>query len=143
MVPGSSITRISRSNSRNYVKNKPDGNWKWFYADGKLLRDENYKDGKEDGKSAEYDEQGIVIAEGMMTGGTREGQWKYKNGQYIAEGTFVEGNQDGVWKQYYENGKLAFEGEYFDGRKTGSMDTCNVVRKSGIGLGLEGDWKVG
>jgi antitoxin component YwqK of YwqJK toxin-antitoxin module len=89
------------------VKNLPDGNWKWNYPSGKLLRDEQYKNGKEDGPSTEYDEAEVIIAQGNLVGGLREGPWKYKNGQYIAEGNYVEGNQDGIWKQYYENGKLA------------------------------------
>ena len=63
---------------------------------GRLLKRENYKEGKLNGMSEEFYVDGRV-----------SGRENYKNGEL-----------DGVREMFYENGQLALRQNYKDGKKT-------------------------
>lgn len=95
-----------------YKMDWPTGNWKWYYFNGQLHREEQYRNGKEDGISIEYDTLGVVINEGEFSAGARNGKWKLTVNDHIEEGQFVDGERDGLWVWYYGNGNKMFEGEF-------------------------------
>ena len=65
-----------------------------YQENGKIKYEENFKDGKRDGKYTKY----------------------YENGQIEWERNFKDGKIDGKWTLYYENGLIKWEGNYKDGK---------------------------
>ena len=98
-----------------YKLDWPTGVWKWYYVNGQLHREEQYRNGKEDGLSTEYDSLGVVINEGEFVAGMRSGKWKLTVNDHLEEGQFLDGERDGIWVGYYGNGKKMFEGEFQSG----------------------------
>ncbi|HNY07150.1 MAG TPA: hypothetical protein PLG86_03815 [Bacteroidales bacterium] len=124
---------------------KPEGLWQWYFADGKLLREENYINGLEDGIFTEYDEDGNVITQGEYLEGMEEGLWKYNTGDRREEGTYKSGMRNGSWKTFYPDGKLSFEGSYIDdnpnGKHTWYWDNGNRKDEGNYVMGnREGEW---
>ncbi len=103
----------------NYENGLPQGEWKWYFENGSLRRDETYDKGKENGISNEYNDSLQLIATGKYIEGNKEGLWKYNNGEYIAKGEYRDGRKFGMWHQTYRNGKPAFSGKYADGLEEG------------------------
>jgi antitoxin component YwqK of YwqJK toxin-antitoxin module len=91
----------------------------WYYPNGQLLREETYRNGKEEGIVTEYDSLGNVITKGEYVNGVRNGEWFYHVGDHTEKGKYVEGERDGMWEYYYEDGQLAFTGNYDMGLAVG------------------------
>lgn len=98
-----------------YKMDWPTGAWKWYYLNGQLHREEVHRNGREDGTSIEYDTLGVIINEGEYTAGARNGKWKLTVNDHTEEGHFLDGERDGVWIWYYGNGSKMFEGEFQSG----------------------------
>jgi len=80
------------------------GEWKFFYRNGRLKALGVYDDGK-------------------LTG---HWVWWRQNGQRLQEGAFAENRQVGPWKRWFDNGQLWDEGTYNDdGKKVGEWTTYN------------------
>jgi antitoxin component YwqK of YwqJK toxin-antitoxin module len=109
----------------------------YYYKDGPLETELDYKEGKMDGKYKTYYEDGQLELDGnFMTGikssrgvvhSVRDGNWKgyYDDGQLWWEANYKMGVKDGVEKYYYENGQLksdenytALKDEFFDAMRT-------------------------
>lgn len=76
------------------------GVWKYFYTDGKIMREENYLHGQLNGFYKEYDPQGKLIK--MI---------KYVYGQPVEEST----KEDSIFserKSFFENGNVKTTGYY-------------------------------
>ena len=105
---------------------------------------------KKDGKSWEYDEQGIIITEkdyikGILTSrekvnrrdknGLKQGTWKeyYTDGKVKIEETYKNNLLDGLYKEYDEKGKLLLSLNYQNGsiaKNDSTIDTeINYVNK--------------
>jgi uncharacterized protein len=96
-------------------KEKLEGKWKWFYENGQILLVEDYKNGKEDGISIEYNDTGKVVAQGEYVNGLEEGEWFYEIGDHLEEGRYEYGLKQGVWKHtYVTTREVRFEGEFYD-----------------------------
>jgi antitoxin component YwqK of YwqJK toxin-antitoxin module len=69
------------------VKNKNEGNWRYFYPDGTLE------------------------SEGNFVNDIPQGKWNfyYQNGKLKESGSFVNGKRLGLWQQYDEKGNLTAE----------------------------------
>ncbi|OQX78816.1 MAG: hypothetical protein B6D61_04655, partial [Bacteroidetes bacterium 4484_249] len=124
---------------------KEDGIWTWYYATGDLLREESYFNGMIDGYSTEYDEFGVIIAEGEYIEDYREGVWKFNYGDHKSEGEYLNGVRHGSWKNYYNNGILSFEGKFIDdnynGRQTWYWPNGNKKTEGNYIMGLkDGEW---
>jgi antitoxin component YwqK of YwqJK toxin-antitoxin module len=124
---------------------KADGSWTWYYATGDLLREESYFNGKIDGFSIEYDEYGVVIAEGEYLEDEKEGKWKFNYGDHKSEGEFSLGMRQGKWISYYSDGKVNFEGEFIEdnpnGRHTWYWPNGNKKTEGKYIMGLkDGEW---
>jgi len=124
---------------------KADGSWTWYYATGDLLREESYFNGKIDGFSIEYDEYGVVIAQGEYLEDEKEGKWKFNYGDHKSEGEFSLGMRQGKWISYYSDGKVNFEGEFIEdnpnGRHTWYWPNGNKKTEGKYIMGLkDGEW---
>ena len=98
---------------------KEDGIWTWYYASGALLREESYFNGKIDGHSVEYDEDGIIISEGDYIEGYREGKWKFNYGDQLSEEEYLNDYLNGKVRNYYKDGVLSFEGNFIEDNPNG------------------------
>ena len=104
----------------SYSNGKFNGNWKWYYKTGELLKDEYYLYGKPDGESIEYDIYGNVITKGNYIDGLKEGNWNYVIGDQKYSGNYVMGEKDGEWESYFlQEETLSFKGNYIRGREDG------------------------
>ena len=72
----------------------------------------SFKDGKKDGPSIEYHDNGQLLAKGNYKNGKTEGPWVeyHKNGQLWNKGTFKNDEMEGPWVSYLENGQLRSKG---------------------------------
>ena len=81
-----------------YLNQKKEGVWQYFSRDnGKMILEEDNKDGKAHGTSKVY----------------------YETGTLMMERQFVDGLMEGHAKIYYPSGALKEEGDYLHGEKTG------------------------
>ncbi len=80
----------------NYVDDKKNGKYEYFYENGAKKSLEEYAD---DQLSSET-------------------KW-YEDGQVSLAVTYKNGNYDGWYREYYPNGKLRVEQEYLDAIKQG------------------------
>ena len=95
-----------------------------LYENGQKSSEDNYKDGKGDGKWTTWYENGQKWYEGYIktindTTAVWNGlktQW-YVNGQKEKEMTFKDEKEDGLRIEYYENGQKRLEGYFKDGKQ--------------------------
>ena len=84
-----------------------------YYENGKIAERSFYKDGKLDGKSYLYNEEGIKIKEFNYIKNELDGPSNYytSSGQLLIEGSYRNGKKHGIWK-YFEGGKLKEEKDF-------------------------------
>jgi len=100
------------------------GNWKYFYPTGKLMSEENYKDGKLDGEQLVYYPEGQVTEFSIYKNGLLDGVTsKYaSNGTLIEEITYKNGKPNGLAKYFELNGNLKETGHYKNGKRIGKWE---------------------
>ncbi len=92
---------------------------KWYYENGNVFQQVNYKNGILFGDRKVYFENGKLKNETAYKNGKMDGGWKeyFENGKMKENGSYEKGEKEGLWKIYYENGKIKEEGEYVFDRK--------------------------
>lgn len=100
------------------------GNWKYFYPDGTLMSEENYKNGKLEGEQLVYYPDGRVTEFSIYKNGLLDGiASKYSSkGVLIEEVTYKEGKPNGLAKYFELNGDLKETGHYKDGKRIGKWE---------------------
>lgn len=105
-----------------YAADKRQGTAYRYYPDGSVKQTIPYIDGKKQGLSREYDEEGKLIT-----------LYEYNNDFLISRErinrTDSEGLKQGPWKEFYEDGKIKTEMSYKDGLLNGYYKKYN---KKGI-----------
>lgn len=129
-----------------------------FYdANGRLISEENYSDGKKEGM-AKYYKYNLLTREGKYLADQKDGLWRYYNengklyaeisylgdkqtgnavyysgnGRKISEGNFYNDKKDGTWWVYSEDGFTKWEFNYKNGKlegKSKKYDLGNLVRE--------------
>jgi len=128
-------------------KGLPTGKWVWFYKTEQLLREEYFRNGREDGKLVEYSDSGTVITEGEYIDGLEEGEWVLTVGDHTEKGEYRDGNRHGIWEHHHiGTTKLMFQGEYFDGVPEGKhsyyFSTGKKMLEGKYAAGVkQGEWK--
>lgn len=101
----------------NYVADIKQGYTNIYYKNGKLRQKINFIEGKEEGMSYEYAEDGTIIT---LT--------EYKYG-FIRKQERInrrdENGKQGIWKEFYDNGVIKTEGTYSDDKKDGYFKEYN------------------
>jgi len=125
---------------------KPTGLWKWFHANGEILREEFFRKGLEDGMLYEYYDDGTLITKGEFIDGLKDGPWFYQMGDHIEEGSYRDGVKSGIWKYHYINGNINFEGNFVDGVEDGKhkyyYETGKLRNEEIYRVGVKSDsWK--
>lgn len=86
----------------------------FFYPDGKVRMEGEYKEGVKHGHWISYYNNGNRWSEGYYENGINNGKtatW-HENGMRYYEGFFTNGERSGLWKFWDENGKLDKEINY-------------------------------
>lgn len=105
-----------------YINEKKDSIWTFYDDMGQLLSLETYKDGKKEGKSLVYFQNGEIADEKLFKNDIQHGPFKqfFEGKKVRGEGTYVEGKLVGKNSYYYPNGTIAATGYYNDkGNKYG------------------------
>ena len=112
--------------ARFYVKDKRVGDWSGrviVFSDKKKtvpLYAGRLEDGVLQGDCKLYDENGVLIYEGQLTDGIRNGSGKeYEDGVLQYDGRFTDGVYDGIGT-LYEDGQIRYSGQYDKGKRTGN-----------------------
>lgn len=114
--PNSKIEQKGNFDKRGQLQ----GEWKWFYENGALLREEIYLDNLRNGMMIEYTEEGKIITKGEYVDDLKEGVWFYETPEYKEIGKYVNDKPDSLWKQFYmPKEKIKFEGKYVNGDEEG------------------------
>lgn len=126
-----------------YMENQKDSTWSYIDPYKNIICDENYKNGKHNGTTTYYYQNGIPFEIIPYKNEVKDGEWSqyFKNGklklksQYIngkLVGSFKilfedqrpevvgfynkDGKEDGVWKFYKTDGKVDYEIKYKNGK---------------------------
>ena len=102
-----------------HLKKKREGQWHFFYSDGRPSLKANYKGGLLHGESQRFDLQGNVIAILNYVNGVVEGKqtYFYPNGKVFSEGKMVDGKEEGAWKFYSQDGSFMGYVKYKNGKQ--------------------------
>lgn len=154
----------------NFIDDKKEGNQKFYYDNGKLKEDKNWKANELEGSYKTYYANGKIEEEGAIVDGYRHGKWNlyYPNGQLQKETIYDNGNINDIQTFYTINGIKEMEYTYKNGlliafkifdrngnvlvedRKKGGEFRYKGMSIDGVqtidGLynvkgGLEGEWK--
>lgn len=119
-----------------------------YYPDGKVQQTIAYNDGKKDGLSKEFDEDGNIISmleynndflisreriNRIDNKGLKQGEWKefYPNGSIKSEKTYKDDMLHGYYKEYDNRGKLVLTMLY----ENGAIVKSNVEDEPDIEIG--------
>ena len=107
------ISRHYLKSKELYLDDKKEGQSLYFYPSGKIKQIINYKNGKRQGISKEFDEEGTVIT-----------MYEYHN-DYMISRDFINRVNDkkqktGVWRSFYDDGKIKEEDIYKNGERDGT-----------------------
>jgi antitoxin component YwqK of YwqJK toxin-antitoxin module len=93
------------------------------YINGRKKIEENYKDGKPEGKWTDWYGNGQKKSEGKIKDGKKDGKWTewYSDGQIESEANYKDGKPEGKWTNWYENGQIESEGNYKDDKLVGKL----------------------
>ena len=103
----------------NYKNGKLDGKRITWYPSGEIQLEVNYKDGKREGKTIMWYQSGEIQLEANYKDGKREGKtngW-YQNGQKMSEVNHKNGKLDGNKTIWHENGQIKSVSNYKDGKR--------------------------
>jgi len=122
-----------------------EGEWKFFYDNGQLMKKSTYIKGKLNGSHEVMFKNGQKKEIGSYVGNEKDGKWSkwneagklleeityrkgHKNGSYaiytpegkkIVQGEYQIDKKNGTWMKWFPNGKQKEKGSYLNGRKHG------------------------
>lgn len=104
-----------------FVNDKPVGEFRYFYPDGKLKTLMTYSSGSDETPSVSYHVNGKKMAEGVYRQKQKNGEWRYYNDLEVlmSEEYYDNGKSVGTWKNYYDDGKLLEVFSWKNGLKDG------------------------
>lgn len=117
-------------------KNNPAG-----FAEGAVMEEVFYKDGKKEGMRKQYHYTGKLKSEVPYKDNRPSGYCKfyYSDGVIAEEGNWNYGGWDGKYKNYYEGGSVENDFSYSYGKKDGYQRMYYPTGK----VKTEGNWKNG
>ncbi|MCW7466929.1 hypothetical protein ND860_12795 [Leptospira levettii] len=126
------------------VNGERDGLWKFYFSDGKIYIEQNYKAGyrkkqlwiqsteigNENGAYFRYYRNGRLNEKGFFDGGLRTGDWVryYPDTKVEAKGSYSEDKKIGEWFYYYPTGVKEASELYSD---TGELISRNTYYPNG------------
>lgn len=79
-----------------------EGKWTFYYLEGELKEEREYKNGSRNGLCKEYSKEGKIERISNYKDGIKDGEYKEfdYNEKLCLEGTYSNGKKDGLWKNY-------------------------------------------
>jgi antitoxin component YwqK of YwqJK toxin-antitoxin module len=114
----------------NTTSRRGDANIVFYDADGNKTNEGFFtKDGDREGKATYYYKNGKISAEANYKNGLLNGDRTtyYLNGNKQEEGTYKDDEADGYFKFYHKNGKLKSEGWFVNGQRQGTHISYNQL----------------
>lgn len=105
-----------------YVDDVAIGEKQWLYPDGSIKKQVLFVNGKEEGLSLEFNEDGAVITEELYDNGFLKDRTEYNR---LDE----NGKKTGLWREYYSDGTIKTEQNFRNGEKHGIAKTYNQKGK--------------
>ena len=105
-----------------FIDMKKEGQWKYFsFYGGYLSSLENYINGKKDGVSYKYYENGIITEEIHWKNGIKQGKWTryYLNENPVVSSTYLNDKLHGDYEAFYHDGNLKVKGIYWKDTRHG------------------------
>ena len=98
-----------------------DGDWKYYYPDGKVSIEGKYVAGKKSGMWIYYYNNGKIQQKGRYSDGEFDGAWVlyYPSGAIQAQEFYKRGKHEGTLVEFAENGEELTRGEYYNGLREG------------------------
>ena len=113
----------------SFKDGKPVGEWKRFHEGGQKKAVINYKSDSDSAFAQLFDKFGKKVAQGNYLNQKKEGNWIYFSGnKKISEEQFQNGIKSGVSLKYYDTGELMEEVDWVDGKQEGKHQ---IFYKSG------------
>jgi len=103
----------------SYVNDVKQGPTNYYYKSGKLKQKINFIEGKEEGLSYEYSEDGTII-------GLTDYKYGFIKRQERINRKDEQNRKQGLWKDFYETGIVKLEGTYNDDLKDGYFKEYNI-----------------
>lgn len=108
----------------NFLNNKKDGKWTFYFNNGKVKHTLNYVNGTADGQAVFYYKNGNIREQGLWKNNRWVGEYKmyYRNGN--PKNFFNYNNQglkNGKQVYFHENGKPSLIGTWDSGNETGDL----------------------
>lgn len=100
-----------------YVRDKMDGERKFYFENGVLESSESYRDGVIDGVYKKFYPNGVLQQQMQYVNGAIQGQSLsyYPNGVLKEKVMIRDNDENGPFVEYYENGNIKAEGTYANG----------------------------
>jgi antitoxin component YwqK of YwqJK toxin-antitoxin module len=108
------------SSKQYFINGRQEGKELYYYKDGSLQREANYKNGLENGTARGWHENGRKSYERQFMNGNQDGKqvvW-YENGQINEISNYKNGLRVGWQRTYFENGEVLFEVNLVNGNGT-------------------------
>jgi uncharacterized protein len=117
-----------------FKDDQKEGLTTYYYPDGRIKKQVNFRNGLEEGLAKEFDTDGRIITlinykSGFITerelinrydnNGRKHGTWKffYADGKIMMEGSYKHGKENGYFKEYDKDGNLISTEKFADGTK--------------------------
>ncbi|MCL2390012.1 MAG: hypothetical protein FWD54_02720 [Endomicrobia bacterium] len=107
----------------SFLNNKPNGVFKTYSPEGKIIATDTYSDGKLTGTSIMYYASGEKFAEFSYDNGKLNGKSNVykKDGSLITDVNYRNGLMHGTLEVFYESGELCFAAYFSDGIPVGQL----------------------
>lgn len=104
-----------------YTEGKVEGTVRFYFENGNIKRELNFKNDEREGKTISYFINGEIETIEEFSAGVAVNTYteNHINGKRYKEGSFEEGEYSGVWKIYFMDGTLNSETTYKKGFKEG------------------------
>jgi len=112
------------------ISKKPDHNpnkniQESFFANGNIEYRAEFLNGKLDGTTKVWHEEGYIFSISEYSNGFPNGKWRkfYSNGNLMFEENYIFGKKNGFERWYHENGNIKSEQHFKDGKQD-----ANIIR---------------
>lgn len=107
----------------NFKDGKPVGEWKRYHEGGQLKAKIQYQTGSDSAFTQLFDEWGKKVAEGNFLNEKKSGLWNYfSENRKVYDEFFVNGLKHGPSHTYYETGELLEKTDWQQGKQEGNFE---------------------
>ena len=141
-----------------FINKMKEGKWLYYNNGGKIIAEDNYKNGKKHGVFKLYSSQdGTLLKEEPWSNNILHGEYKeyYTTGQLRLKWNYKNGKIDGPYESYYLNGVVWNKGQYIAGLRHGTWICYNregkelkveevdrqKVKQTVLGFDIQGKWE--